>query len=311
MIKTPSEVYNDGKLSLIPKLGIKLKETLKTNKMKAKQMIFTINSTSILTREIILPSVKPEEMSEMIKYDIEQYMPVSIDEYDIEYKIIEEFEEEGSKKSKVLVAAVQKEIVLDYISLAKELGLNIVAIDITSNSVSKLFETSNLINNESYSVVNTAALIDLGYNTITVNFIANGKLQFSRVIPRGGVELEPFYLKEEVAVSAEAVTTQINRLDLFSGDELNDGLKTVIDNWLQEIQRILQYYSSRSNKNTVEKVFVYGGYAGLKGIDDYFKSALGLPVLNINTISNIKVSDGLAKGDLKHYLNPIGAIIRR
>ena len=311
IIHTPSQCYSDGNLLAIPKLVAKIKEALIVNKIKAKKVIITVNSTSIITREISFPSVKPEEMAEMIKFDIEQYMPISIDEYDIEHKILEEYEDEGGKKTKVLVAAVQKTMVISYINLVKELGLTPIAIDITSNSASKLFENTVMINTENYNAEGIVALIDMGYRTITVNFLVKGRLQFSRVIPRGGNELEEIRVNEYVAATSETSISSNGKIDLSVDSELVNISKTVIDSWLQEVQRILQYYSSRSNKNNIEKVFLYGGYSGIQGIEDYFKNSINLPVVDINTMDIIKMSVGIKTTDIKNCLNAIGSLIRR
>ncbi|MDF2531463.1 MAG: type pilus assembly protein PilM, partial [Clostridia bacterium] len=107
ILETPQGSLVDGNLVLeeVKAEGFRqsLAQALWKNKIKYKDAIFTIQSTSIIRRELDVPNVKPSEMKSMIGYEIEQYLPIDLNEYIIEYKVQEE---KADQRSRMLIAAM-------------------------------------------------------------------------------------------------------------------------------------------------------------------------------------------------------------
>ena len=154
----------------------------KQENIKCKNIIITSKSTSVITRDIDIPVAKKEDMDSIIKFQMEKYLPIMFDDYIMQYKVLEEFEDEGVKKAKVTVVVYPKIMVEGYYNLVKELKGNAVALDISSNSINKLFIEDIKVNDENYSLKDTVAVIDLGYDFINVNIISDGNVQFTRII---------------------------------------------------------------------------------------------------------------------------------
>lgn len=314
---TPSDCIQDGKISDSGKLSMEIERVLKDEKIKVKDTICTIQSTQIITREIILPSVKPEEIDTMIKYEIEQYLPIMLSEYIVQYKLLQEFEEDGVKKMKLLVAALHKEIVEGYMELIKRTKLNPIALDINYNSVSKLFDTRRKhINDKEYDLSSTIAIIDIGFKSINLNIISNGRPKFNRLLVQGGNDIDiniansfNLTLEEAEAKKLDCSIEPDNRTS--SNNIIGDIVKTNIDAFIQDIQRMFQYYKSRSSENRIEQIFLAGGSSKIVGLSQYIEEMLGIPTERINKLSNIKLSKSLIELDFDYYINSVGSIIRR
>lgn len=67
---------------------------------KGKKVICTVESTSIIKREISVPTVDEEDMLDLVIYEMGQYLPINIDSYHFQYKTISTYEEGGDKQNK-------------------------------------------------------------------------------------------------------------------------------------------------------------------------------------------------------------------
>lgn len=311
----PPNSFEDGEILSIEELKKTIKKALEENKVRAKKCIITLQSTSVITREIVLPSTKQEDLKAMVKMEIEEYLPIAINEHIVEYKILEEFEENDVKKLRILVAVLAKKFVEAYLKLIKDMKMTPVALDIQANSISKLFDSSLYINDEKYSLDETVAVIDLGNSYINVKIIEKGTLCFNRIIPQGGKDIDMAIANSYNLSIDEAEKRKIEAVKLsddIDGDIiLNELVKADIDSWILEIQRIFRYYTSRSGTNRIDKVYLYGGNSNIKDIYLYMSKNLNIPTCKIESISNVKIDKNSQITNLDKHLNSIAAIIRR
>jgi type IV pilus assembly protein PilM len=337
---TPVGCYNDGKILDVTKFKSEILDVLQAENIKCKNIIITSKSTSVITRDIDIPVAKKEEMDSIIKFQMEKYLPIMFDDYIMQYKMLEEYEEVGIKKAKVTVVVYPKVMAEGYYNLVKELKGNAEALDISSNSINKLFIEDIKVNDENYSLEDTVAVIDLGYHFINVNIITKGNVQFTRIITYGGYDIDIDIAKQLSISEEEAEKQKMEYCDL-EADTLSDvQSSTVTDiakaqarNWIHEIERLLNYYKSKEQGNKVDKIYIYGGSSNLKGIETFIKDSFDLPVTQIQNLGNVtcskknsakvqpskidifkvdssKIDSSKLDVELSQYVNAIGAIIR-
>ncbi|WFD11042.1 type IV pilus assembly protein PilM [Tepidibacter hydrothermalis] len=318
VIETPPNSYRDGNVWDIQGLKSVINKYIKSEKIKTKKTICTVQSTSIINREIKLPlAKKEEEMNTMVRFEIEQYLPIMFDDYVIEYKILETFIEEGIKKGRITVAALPKTIAEDYLKLIKELSLTPVALDMNSNAVSKLYESKVTINDENSSLDKTVAVIDIGHTQMNLNMISNGVVEFSRVIPVGSNEIDTnianmLNVSLEEAEKRKIENSNLNHeKGLISLEMLNDIVKDTVNNYMEEIRRIFRYYKNIKRENTIDEIYLHGAGSEIKGLEDYLKKELDISVVKIEKMSNVKLGKETQDIKLNQYLNCIGSIIRK
>ncbi|SNR86503.1 type IV pilus assembly protein PilM [Anaerovirgula multivorans] len=330
-VSIPQDCYADGKIINLLEVKEALKKALEINKVKAKSTISSIESTCIITREILLPAVKEEDLKGMIYYEVGQYLPIELDKYVIQHKIIEEFMEENVKKYSILVAALPREIAFSHFELLEFLDLSPVALELHSNAITKLLDVNAVINDIEAIRDKSIAVIDLGHKHINVIIIENGVYRFSRIINLGAgdmdmiianylnidlkeVEIQKYAMKnltsslEEVVVSNEGIS--LNKSEL-SFDIFHDVIKSNLDNWIDEINRIFKYYTSRSSRNKIDSIFIYGGSTALNAIDQYMTDAFNIPTFRIDRINHVEFLENSTMDDLSIYLNAISSLIRK
>ena len=138
-IPSPKDAVIDGEIKKEDELAIRISEVLKSNNIKAKHGICTTNSTLIINREILIPKVEEEEMDTVVRYEIQQYLPINLDDYVIQVTILnEEKDMNGSEKLNVRVIAFPDKIAKGYYNLLKKLELEPYTLDVNYNAVNKL-----------------------------------------------------------------------------------------------------------------------------------------------------------------------------
>lgn len=317
-LDTPTNSIKDGNILDLKSIKSLISRKIQEEKVKAKRAIVTVQSSSVIKRELVLPKVKEEELNSIVNIEIEQYLPIMLSDYLIDYKVLEEFEEDNVKKVRILVVIAPKALVERYLKLIKELNLKPYVLDVNSNVISKLFSSDMLINSENYSFDKTVAVIDLGSEQINVNIISKGILSFSRLINSGGRELDINIANSFNLNLIEAEKRKIETIDLFengidmtSAQVLNNVARNTIDIWIEEIDKIFNYYTSRSLGNKIDYIYLYGGSSNLKAIEDYFTKKLNITTKKISDIGLVDVNNKIKDEEISIFLNSISAIIRR
>ena len=317
-IPTPPNCFADGRLTNIEALAELIKQYILEKNIKARDLIFTLSSSGIITREIVLPAKKSENLESMINFEISQYLPVDLSQYIVEYKYLEGFEEEGVKKSRILVAAVQKSIVDGYYDLANMLGMKPVAMDISSNAIAKLMLDPTAVNEEPFNSLDTIATIDIGNASLNITILNEGRIGLSRIITQGSSAIDKCIADKLEIPILEAEKIKIEELDLdpeaeYAASSVNqlESIEYTINEWIRDIERIIMFYESRNTGKKVGTVFIYGGGSNIKGLAKFMQKLMNIPIYNLNIVNNIKLDDKIKDLNLKHYFNAIGAIPKR
>lgn len=312
-IPTPEGCITDGKIINAQAIIDVLSFLIKENSIRAKDVIFTTNSSSIINRDILIPVVQEEEMETVIRYEIQQYLPINLDDYIIQFIVLDEIVDDTGAKLKINVTSFPERMANTYYNVINALELNPYALDVTYNSINKLANYSQYTSNNGQIIGGTVAFVDMGATSINVAIFKNGKLDFTRMIKSGGDNID-YALSQSLNMSIKSTESlKIKDGDLLKNSEediLNLTIRKSVDDILEELERILQFYSNKSN-TTIDKIYIYGGTSNLKKIELYIKNKLNISVENIEDIPNIDfTSKDVINENLGQYLNAISAIIR-
>jgi type IV pilus assembly protein PilM len=320
IVDTPLHTIEDGNIVDKLRLNSELKNTLGINSIKIKEVNCTTNSTSIINREIIIPKAEDGELDTIVNFEIQQYLPIIMEDYIIQHKVLETIKDEVSDKAleklRIFVVVYPKHMAEGYLDMLKDAALKPNVLDVNFNAVNKLFADCVEINGEKYNTGDTIAVIDMGAGNLSVNIFSKGRIDFSRMTTNGGNVIDKHIAQEYDTTLEDAEKRKKQYCDLSDKDNsekleaLNDIIKEDVNSWIEEINRILQFYKNKKIGNSVDRIFIYGGSSKLKGIEEYMSRALNIPVVKIKTISNIVLSKNVEKESLDLYLNAIGALIR-
>lgn len=318
---TPNNAVRDGFIVDMDAIYFALSNLIKSKKIAEQNAAMTIQGTSIITRDILMPYMEEKELMDVLSYQKEEYFPIDVSDYQTDYKVINQVETEEGKKLNVLLVAAPNNMITGAMDLLKRLNLKPKFIDIASNSVSKLYGHKSLSfqGEEPFSIM----ILDVGGQTTTATILSDNNILFSRTILYGLDELNQLIANEfsekdfeqtEVFKKRYAAIYEGDKVpedDLY-GSHISHLIKPAIDtNLIQEISRVLEFYYSRNNARKVKTIYLVGGGAFLNNFDRYIGRVFNINTVRGDILDNIKAKDSNHfKNDFLYLINTLGLINR-
>lgn len=323
-VKTPEASYSNGNIKNLELLGDALKAGIDEAKMTSRNMVFTMDSLDIVDRHIVVPTTKSKEIQKMLEFEIQQQLPISMGENVVQTRIAEKISDGETSKTDVLVVAVNKELVNRYLSVAKYIKREPYALDTVFDSLDKMFGNKIYLNQKDVITEKTVAIIDIGHTTININVYKNGNFMFNRILSQGSYDLDSnisnmFGVDMKEARSTKENLGNINELYSDSGEDessrsleslMNTAVKSTVDRWGVEINKVFKYFTSREVGTTIDKIYLYGGGSRINGLERYLEDYFEIPttkLLSADKVLNETQGKELA---IDVYLNAISSLVR-
>jgi type IV pilus assembly protein PilM len=280
----PPELIVDGSIIDSLRLVDSIKEMIRKTGIKTKDAVISISGhSSAIIKRISLPEMSEEELSESIKFEAEQYVPFDIEDVNLDFQIIGPKEEPGQMD--VILVAVKKEIVNEYIAVVKEAGLNPIIVDIDSFALENMYVINYEIEPEK-----NIALLNIGASTINMSILKGGISVFTRDSSLGG-NLHVEALQREFNISYESAERlkKGESVENISPDEAATIIESASEEILSEIIRSFDYYRSTTLHEDIAEVILSGGCALLKNFASMIAERSGIETRVAEPFRNIKI----------------------
>lgn len=324
IIDTPPNVVRDGKIIDAKSIAGIISETVKKNKMKAKRLVMLVTGTGVITRDIVMPKSTESEIEKILEFEAPQYFPVDLQNYVLDFKVIEETINDEGVSDRVLLVAVPTRQVDEYMKIPDMLKMEMESIDLPANCISKFLFSTDPKQDKDVKIPAEFAVIDIGANTTAVCIFSNQKLKFSRILLSGGCEIDKLISNQFNTdfVQAEQVKLLIGKIipegmEQQESEEVmnvSETIKLAVNNMVTDINRFIEFYNSRTSNNRLEKVYICGGGSKLEGLSVYLSSYLNLPVDYLlsrdRVIFKEKKDPVVCEQDFTFLINALGALIR-
>ncbi|MCD7708709.1 MAG: pilus assembly protein PilM, partial [Clostridiales bacterium] len=106
MFKTPEHAIEDGYIRDKEEFGRALRDELNKRRIEEKDVIFTLSSSKVVTREVTIPFVKDDKIEGIINAQVRDYFPMDVSNYTISHSKMDVYEEDGKKQIKLLLIAI-------------------------------------------------------------------------------------------------------------------------------------------------------------------------------------------------------------
>lgn len=284
--ETPENCVEDGYIRDKEKLAKVLKEKLREIGIKNKNVVFTIDSNKILSREVVIPLVAENKILEVVTAQANDYFPMDVSNYIVSYNLLSKDTE--AKKAKVIVFAAPSNLIKTYFSFAELASFNIVSLDYTGNSAYQWLKKISGEETGFYMIVNDGSTL--------ISIINNGVLELQRTVNYGvNVMIEALMESgDEEFVSAEMCIKELQSKEYIKEsfmEESDDELKNEVTNslrlFINNITRIVEYYHSNFKNSKLSNIYIIGLGSTIKGFDTILSRELTMSVFNYTTIPGI------------------------
>ena len=157
-------------------------------RVKTKNVAISISGHSVIIKKVSLPKMSEKELRESIPWELEQYIPQSIQDVNYDYQVIPGETPEGNID--VLIVAAKKDVTNSYVSVVTDVGLNPVVVDVDVFALENMYEINYP---ESEGLV---ALVNIGASVTNINILKDGVSIFTRDITTGGNQFTDWIIKD-------------------------------------------------------------------------------------------------------------------
>lgn len=282
MVSLPPEVIVEGAVMDAGRVVEAIRELLASQKVTTKEVVISVSGSSVIIKRVSVADMTDEELSESIKWEAEQYIPFSIDDVNVDFQKLGAGAAEG--QADVLLVAVKKDKINDYVNLVKEAGLEPVVMDVDAFALANMYELNYVLEE------GTTALVNIGASVMNINILKDGVSIFTRDITVGGNRYTEA-LQRDFGLTYEDAEKVKRGEEAEGGDreQIAGVMASVTDDIVAETQRSFEFFRSTTGSDKVTRVLVSGGCARIGNFTAVLSERLEIPVEVVDPFRKIKV----------------------
>jgi type IV pilus assembly protein PilM len=263
----------DGRIVDMPGVADTIRQLFKTQKIREKKVAISTGGQSVVIKTINTARLPDKDMHKSILAEAEQYIPYDIEDVNVDYQVLGE-SEFSSDQMNVLLVAVKKDLVAEYIELTAMAGLNASIIDVDTFALQNIYETLPGQDPE-----DRILLLDVGASKTSLNILKNKVSMMMRDNGSG-----TFQIMEEIAARFETDIEAAQKMLLHPVADAPDPqtmtaiLQEAADFWCSEIADAVHTFLTNANEEWITRIVLSGGGAYIQPFSHRLKNELDVPV---------------------------------
>ena len=303
MIHLPQGTIHQGTILNPADVTSALKELKKTSKFNTTNVAFGISGANIIVKNIVVSYMSKEELDNQIYWEAEQFIPMDINEVNLDYSILGNPRPEDGQMD-VVLAAAKKDFVNTYIEVISEAGFNPQVADVAAFALENMYNANYPVHPDKAVI-----LVDVGAQQINIAVIDGGINVFTRDIDLGS-SLFTEEIRNQLGVSfEEAENLKIGGKNQQEVPvEVQDIIASVSQTFASEIQRSLDFYLASASNNPISNIYLAGGGALTLGLPQIIQERTGFAVELVNPFARIEYSERQFPAETMATIGPIAAL---
>lgn len=247
-----------------------------------KRAVLALPESQVFSRVIEVPPLSEAELKSAIKWEAEQYIPIPIEEANLDYQIIRTPPKGATgKKMEVFLVAAPKNFVEKYLRILKIADLQPLALETELISICRALVGQ--AKEEKHNLV-----INIGSLSSDLAITRGDQIVHTRSIPTGGNALARAVARDlDLEVSqAEEYKKSYGLGEKQLEGKVKAAIKPIFDVVINEIKKAIIFYQEKE-KVKLENVLLSGGTAKLPGVVPYLANSLGIGVQIGDPLTNV------------------------
>ncbi len=299
----PPESIIEGNINDAEGVADAIRTLLKKHKIKEKNVAISTGGYSVVVKTINVPTASEEELQNSIRFEAEQYIPYDIDDVNIDFQILGTSEFSPDQMD-VLLVAVRKELVEEYINMLHLAGLNPCIIDVDTFAFQNIYEVVTDTHEDEVSL-----LIDVGLSKTSLNIIKGFSSLMMRDNSSGTLQIREEIMSRTncTPIQAENVIKGIDK-SIMEESEVKEISLQIAQQWSSEIFSVVNTYSSKFNGGKIGKIVLCGGGAYIDGFARYIGLKTEAEVQVFNPFKGISVDEKRFPASMLEKIAPLAPI---
>ncbi|MEJ2084510.1 MAG: type IV pilus assembly protein PilM [Acidobacteriota bacterium] len=249
---------------------------------KGTNFATSVSGHSVIIKKIQVPPMPPAELEDSIHWEAEQYIPFDINDVRLDYVILSEGGL-GDESMEVLLVAVKRDKVNDYVSVISQSGKTPAIVDLDAFAVQNAYET-----NYDVDPGKVVALVNMGAGVTNINILSQGATVFWRDISFGGNQFSEA-LQREFNLSFDQAERVKRGEDVegCSAAEARTVLDAVSAEMASEIQKTFDFFAATAAEDSVDELVVSGGCSMTENLVSVLKERFGVATELMNPLRKV------------------------
>jgi len=297
----PDGLMFEGEVVDIEGLAAELKTFWKAAGFTGKRFSVGVANQKIVVRTMEFPIIDPKELRAAIEFQAQEAIPIPLDEAILDFQVLSTTpgETEGGGRQQVLIVAAQRDMVDQFMQVAKKAGLAVDGIDLQAFALMRsIAPPVAFVDQGAPQADGASALINIGAGISNLVVASSGTPEFTRVVNLGYETLVQALMQNRGLSRQEAdllrLTVGLSGTAEAAGDleattvgEIHAVLDATCEAFADEIRRSIDYYHTLQHDAPIARILLSGEGALTRNMSDYLAGALHLPVAMGNPLQFI------------------------
>jgi len=298
----PDGIYEDGQIIDSLSLSELIKDTLKVNKIAAKNVSTAVPMREAIIRVIPVPAeLDKDELKDMVMvHEAGMYLPYPREEVDLDYAKLGYFmDEDGIEKVNVLLVATRKEVTDLYSEIFQQADLQMEVLEINSFALIRTIREQL----RQFGSKEAVVLVDIEFDSTEIAIVVEGVPQFSRTVPIGTYQMRMAF-SQAMGLPNTGATELLHDIDIIDGLENTEdidssqiesgrsALMKILGELTEELSRSINFYINQSEDLEIAQLLLAGPGAGINQVDNFFTQKMNLPTMKVDPITSLGLDIG-------------------
>src|SRR3954471_6931155 len=262
-----------------------LEKFLSRNSLKGDIVAISVPGQSGLARFVKLPPVEEKKISDIVKFEAKQQIPFNLDEVVWDYqKVSSGVVTDGfALETEIGLFALKRDMVFRYLQHFKDVNVEVHVVQMAPLALCNyvaydLISTNGEQGEESEKKKKCVVALDIGTDNSNLVITDGDCIIWQRPIPLGGNHFTRALTKDMKLTFAKAEHLKKNAVKSPDLKKILASLKTVLNDFVGEVQRSLGYFTNTHRDATIKYMVGLGNAFRLPGLQKYLQEKLQLEV---------------------------------
>jgi type IV pilus assembly protein PilM len=278
-VPLPAGAVENGEVRDVEAVSEGLRELWTRGGFKSRKVWMGVGNQRVVVREIALPAMPEKELRQSLGFQVQEFIPMPVDEAVLDYHLIEEIEVDGRQMLRLLLVAAQKAMVDTLVTSATNAKLEPMGLDLVPFAMVRAVGATGAGMELERS--GGEAVVDIGAHVTNIVVHAAGETRFVRILPSGGRDIT-VAIARGLTVDDE-IAERLKRGEVVEGSAATpeQALEVAMQRatqFVDEIRSSLEFYTAQTQGARIERLLISGGGSKLEGFIDIVRQRIPVTV---------------------------------
>jgi type IV pilus assembly protein PilM len=261
---------------------------------KGKQVSMGVANQRVVVREVSVPALPAKELRQALPFQIQDLIPIPVDDAVLDFDVLEEFEQEGAAMLRLLVVAAQRDMLNLLVESAQQAKLDPVGVDLVPFALIRAVGREDGLGLDQ-TEVGGEAIVDIGADVTNICVHERGVARFVRILPSAGRDVTQAVagqlgIPDEEAEALKRGEPANGAVGAPEGESI---VRSRVSSLVDEIRSSLDFYRAQTPGDEVSSVLVTGGGSKMPGLVELLQERIGPAVGPGRAFGKVQVRLGM------------------